>query len=697
MSAKVGEGLIFDMRSKVFEHIQRMPIAFFTRTQTGALISRLNNDVIGAQQAFTDTLSSVVSNLISVTLVLIVMFFLSWQITLISLIILPVFVLPAKRVGRRLSVITRESYGLNAEMNNTMNERFNVSGALLVKLFGRPDEERDAFESKAGRVRDIGVTQAMYARFFIAALTLTAALATAVVYGWGGVQAVDGALPVGHGGRAGRLPHPALRPADRPVQRPDRRDDRAGLLRPGLRGARPPADDRRQARTPGRCRRGPARIEFDHVDFRYPTAEEVSLASLESVAVLDPTVSSQVLFDVCFTAEPGQLVALVGPSGAGKTTISQLLPRLYDVHGRGRSAINGLDVRDATLRVAARHHRRGHPGRPPVPRHDPRKPALRQARRHRGRAGRGPGRRPDRHLVASLPDGLDTVVGDRGYRLSGGEKQRLAIARLLLKAPEIVVLDEATAHLDSRVRGGRAAGAGHRPAGPDLAGHRPPAVDGPRGRPDPGARPRAHRRAGPPRGPAGGRRAQYAELYRTQFERQDAEPASADDDAESSGLSRPRRRRRRLALSWSSPGSRTGRTTRPPSDDRWDAVPAHRARPGRARAPGRPTGSPTSPTSRSCSASTGSTARRLPGDTPPTRPRRLAVGRDPGPAGQGPAQPDRVRLPRRGVRPHAIDVTGLDAVDGDAGARRQALPGRVRTPGGVRQPPWSTELMAEYW
>ena len=197
VSAKVGEGLIFDMRSKVFEHIQRMPIAFFTRTQTGALISRLNNDVIGAQQAFTDTLSSVVSNLISVTLVLIVMFFLSWQITLISLIILPVFVLPAKRVGRRLSVITRESYGLNAQMNNTMNERFNVSGALLVKLFGRPDEERDAFEQKAGRVRDIGVTQAMYARFFIAALTLTAALATAVVYGWGGVQVVNGALQLG--------------------------------------------------------------------------------------------------------------------------------------------------------------------------------------------------------------------------------------------------------------------------------------------------------------------------------------------------------------------------------------------------------------------------------------------------------------------------------------------------------------------
>jgi ATP-binding cassette, subfamily B, bacterial len=447
VSAKVGEGLIFDMRSKVFEHIQKMPIAFFTRTQTGALISRLNNDVIGAQQAFTDTLSSVVSNLISVTLVLIVMFFLSWQITLISLIILPVFVIPAKRIGRRLSVITRESYGLNAQMNTTMNERFNVSGALLVKLFGRPDEEREAFESKAGRVRDIGVTQAMYARFFIAALTLTAALATAVVYGWGGLQVVNGSLQLGTvvalAAYLTRLYGPltalsnvqidvmtALVSFDRVFEVLD--------LPPMItekEDARPVPD-------------GPARIQFDHVDFRYPTAEEVSLASLESVAILDPTVSSQVLFDVSFTAEPGQLVALVGPSGAGKTTISQLLPRLYDTTA-GNISINGMDVRDATF--ASLTDTIGVVTQDAHLFHETirqnllfAKPDATEGELDAALAGAQIGT-----MVASLPDGIDTVVGDRGYRLSGGEKQRLAIARILLKAPEVVVLDEATAHLDS--------------------------------------------------------------------------------------------------------------------------------------------------------------------------------------------------------------------------------------------------------
>ncbi|HEY4946938.1 MAG TPA: ABC transporter ATP-binding protein, partial [Acidimicrobiales bacterium] len=271
VSAKVGEGLIFDMRSKVFEHIQKMPIAFFTRTQTGALISRLNNDVIGAQQAFTDTLSSVVSNLISVTLVLIVMFLLSWQITLISLIILPIFVLPAKRVGRRLSAITRESYGLNAQMNTTMTERFNVSGALLVKLFGRPKDERDAFESKAGRVRDIGVTQAMYARFFIAALTLTAALATAVVYGWGGVQVVDGGLQLGTvvalAAYLTRLygPLTALSNVQIDVMTALVSFDRVFEVL----DLPPMITDKPDARP---IPTGPARVEFDHVDFRYPTA-----------------------------------------------------------------------------------------------------------------------------------------------------------------------------------------------------------------------------------------------------------------------------------------------------------------------------------------------------------------------------------------------------------------------------------------
>ncbi len=447
VSAKVGEGLIFDMRSKVFEHIQKMPIAFFTRTQTGALISRLNNDVIGAQQAFTDTLSSVVSNLISVTLVLIVMFFLSWQITLISLVILPVFVLPAKRVGRRLSAITRESYGLNAQMNNTMNERFNVSGALLVKLFGRPSEEREAFESKAGRVRDIGVTQAMYARFFIAALTLTAALATAVVYGWGGLQVVYGTLQLGTvvalAAYLTRLygPLTALSNVQVDVMTALVSFDRVFEVL----DLPPMIADKPDARP---IPSGPARIEFDHVDFRYPTADEVSLASLESVAVLETTASQQVLFDVTFSAEPGQLIALVGPSGAGKTTISQLLPRLYDVKS-GAIRINGLDVRDATSKsltdtigvVTQDAHLFHETIRANL---TYAKPDATDGELEAALAGA-----QIATMVGSLPEGLNTVVGDRGYRLSGGEKQRLAIARILLKAPEVVVLDEATAHLDS--------------------------------------------------------------------------------------------------------------------------------------------------------------------------------------------------------------------------------------------------------
>jgi ATP-binding cassette subfamily B protein len=419
VSAKVGEGLIYDMRSQVFAHIQRMPLAFFTRTQTGALISRLNNDVIGAQQAFTDTLSSIVSNLISVALVLVVMFLLSWKITLVSLVILPVFVVPAKRVGRRLSVITRESYSLNAQMNNTMTERFNVSGALLVKLFGRPHQERSEFDRKAARVRDIGVTQAMYARFFIAALTLTAALATAVVYGWGGVQAVDGALTVGTvvalASYLTRLYGPLTQLSNVQI------DVMTALVSfdrvfevldlPPMIAERPDARP---------VLAGPARIEFDHVDFRYPSADEVSLASLESVAVLDTTVSSQVLFDVSFVAEPGQLVALVGPSGAGKTTISHLVPRLYDVTA-GAVRINGLDVRDATF--ASLSATIGMVTQDAHLFHDTirsnllfAKPDATEAELEAALAGA-----QIATMVATLPDGIDTVVGDRGYRLSGGE------------------------------------------------------------------------------------------------------------------------------------------------------------------------------------------------------------------------------------------------------------------------------------
>jgi ATP-binding cassette, subfamily B, bacterial len=447
ISARVGEGLIFDMRTKVFGHINEMPISFFTRTQTGALISRLNNDVMGAQQAFTDTFSSVVGNVIGVTITLIAMFFLSWQITLLSLIMLPVFLLPARFVGRRLAGITRESYNLNAQMNTTMSERFNVSGALLVKLFGHPEAEVRGFASKARRVRDIGVLQAMYVRVFMTSLLLTASLATALVYGLGGAQAARGTLLVGTvvalTAYLNRLygPLTALSNVQVDVMTALVSFDRVFevLDLPPMVAEKPDA-----VQIP----RGPAMIEFDHVDFRYPAAEEVSLASLESVAVLEKSNNQQVLFDISFTAKPGQLVALVGPSGAGKTTLSHLVPRLYDVRA-GAVRVNGIDVRDATLEsvratvgvVTQDAHlfhetiRSNLAYAKPDATDDELFEALRAAQ--------------ILPLVASLPDGLDTLVGDRGYRLSGGEKQRIAIARLLLKAPDIVVLDEATAHLDS--------------------------------------------------------------------------------------------------------------------------------------------------------------------------------------------------------------------------------------------------------
>jgi ATP-binding cassette, subfamily B, bacterial len=447
ISSRVGEGLIYDMREKVFAHIQEMPLAFFTRTQTGALISRLNNDVLGAQQAFTDTLSSVVSNLITVALTVAVMAFLSWQITLVALLLLPLFLFPARRIGRKLQQLTRESYNLNAQMNNTMTERFNVSGALLVKLFGRPDIEHGEFAGRAARVRDIGVQTAMYGRVFFVSLIITSSLATALVYGWGGVLASEGRFNVGTvvalAALLNRLygPLTALSNMNVDVMTALVSFDRVFevLDLPPLIAERPDAVA---------IARGPVAVEFDHVDFSYPTAAEVSLASLESVAVLDQTPSSQVLYDISFRVEPGQLVALVGPSGAGKTTISNLVSRLYDVRS-GSISLNGVDVRDATF--ASLRDSIGVVSQDAHLFHDTIRANLLYAR-------------PDANeealheaivgaqilpLIESLPDGLDTVVGDRGYRLSGGEKQRIAIARLLLKAPDVVVLDEATAHLDS--------------------------------------------------------------------------------------------------------------------------------------------------------------------------------------------------------------------------------------------------------
>jgi ATP-binding cassette, subfamily B, bacterial len=446
-SARIGEGVIYDLRSRVFEHVQRMPVAFFTRTQTGALVSRLNNDVVGAQRAFTSTLSGVVSNVIGLVLTAGVMLSLSWQITLLSLVMVPLFVLPARRIGRRLQEITRESYGLNASMNATMTERFNVAGALLVKLFGRPSAEAESFRGRAERVRDIGVLSAMYGRTFFTALTLVAALATALVYGLGGWFAFNGSLSPGDvvalALLLSRLYGPLTQLSNIRVDvmsamvsfdRVFEVLDLEPMIREAPDAVPVPADDRS--------------VEFEHVSFSYPSGTDVSLPSLEEVSLPEHGGPVAVLHDVSFRVEPGQLVALVGHSGAGKSTIANLVPRLYDATD-GSVRIGGLDVRRATsdsLRDAV-----GVVSQDAHLFHDSIRANLRYARPEatdeqlwEALAG---ARIAD--LVRSLPEGLDTVVGDRGYRLSGGEKQRLAIARVLLKAPGIVILDEATAHLDS--------------------------------------------------------------------------------------------------------------------------------------------------------------------------------------------------------------------------------------------------------
>jgi ATP-binding cassette, subfamily B, bacterial len=447
LSSRIGEGLIYDLRTAVFGHVQRMSLAFFTRTQTGALVSRLNNDVIGAQRAFTSTLSSTVSNSISAIVVGIALIALSWKVTLLCLLLFPILLLASRWVGNRLAHLTREQMNGNADMGNTMTERFNVGGAMLLKLFGRRDEEDRHFAGKAAKVRDLGVRIAVVTRVFGASLMLVPALATALVYGFGGVLAINGSLSVGTLLALGTLLLRLLAPLQGLSN--VRVDVMTALVSfervfevldlPSTVQERPDA-----VALP----RDASRVEFDHVAFSYPRADEVSLASLEVVARRESRESGPVLHDVSFVAEPGQMVALVGPSGAGKTTITHLVARLYDVTG-GAVRVGGHDVREVTLQSL--EDAVGYVTQDAHMFHDTIRANLLYAR---------PGASEEQiwqaleaaqiaGLVRSLPDDLDTVVGDRGYRLSGGERQRLAIARLLLKAPSIVVLDEATAHLDS--------------------------------------------------------------------------------------------------------------------------------------------------------------------------------------------------------------------------------------------------------
>ena len=446
-SARIGEGLIYDLRSEVFAHVQRQSIAFFTRTQTGALISRINSDVMGAQQAFTATLSGVISNVISLLLVTIAMLFLSWQITLFSLALLPLFLLPTKWVGRKIQSLTRDSFELNAQMSSTMTERFNVSGALLVALYGKHSNEKEYFRSRARRVADIGIQLALLNRLFFISLTSVAAIATAFAYGIGGHLAINGTITVGSmiaiTALLARLYGPltalsniridvmtALVSFERVFEVLD--------LAPMVESK--PGAKKLETSMP--------RVEFKDVLFRYPKADEISLASLESAAKLETVDSGEILKGISFVAEPGTLTALVGPSGAGKTTISALIPRLYDVTG-GSIEIDGHDIRDVELEslrdcigvVMQDAHLF----------HTTIAENLRYAKEDATLEEMEAACRSAQiwSLIDSLPQGLETMVGERGHRLSGGEKQRLAIARLLLKSPAVVILDEATAHLDS--------------------------------------------------------------------------------------------------------------------------------------------------------------------------------------------------------------------------------------------------------
>ena len=445
-SAIIGEGVIFDLRVALFDHVQRLPLSFFTRTQTGALVSRLNNDVIGAQRALTGTLGTVVANTITGITTVATMFFLEWRITLLSLILIPLFVLPARRVGRIVADITREGMNLNASMNTTMTERFNVSGALLVKLFGRPDEERYDFADQAGRVRDIGIRSALYSRTFLIALTLLGAVGTAAVYWVGGTMAIEQTISIGTLASMGVLVAQLYGPlAQLTNARVDVLSAFVSFERvfEVLDAPNPLAD------APDAVESVPAggHVRINNMSFRYPTADETSVASLETEASTGEA-NRLVLRDIDLEVEPGRMLGVVGPSGSGKSTIAALLSRLYDVT-EGSIEIDGQDVR--SLWQASLRSRIGVVTQDPHLFHETVGANLRYARPDATDADLDAACRAARILdvVRQLPEGYDTLVGERGYRLSGGEKQRLVIARLLLKDPDIVVLDEATSHLDT--------------------------------------------------------------------------------------------------------------------------------------------------------------------------------------------------------------------------------------------------------